>query len=250
MSFNHKDWLVVIPARLASTRLPRKPLQDLGGMPLIARVYLNLSPLKDLGAHIVVATDAEEVAASCRSRGIPVEMTSEAHQSGTDRCAEVAAKFQGNLILNVQGDEPFVSVKDLTSLMHTFAQDQSADLGTLVYACRDAALARDPSVVKAVRATNGRALYFSRSPIPYRRDDAQAGGLPIPFWQHLGIYAFRKQRLLDFVKLPYSALENSEKLEQLRALDHGWQIALAEAMHGARGIDTPHDLEAARAFFV
>lgn len=244
MQPDESGWLIIIPARLHSTRLPRKPLQLLGDIPLVVRVYQNLSPLLARGAKAIVATDSEEVIRACREHKVPTSLTAPTHESGTDRCAEVARQASQPFVLNVQGDEPFVSVKDLAALMAKVQARREIDLGTLAYRCNDQRLGNDPNAVKAVRAYNGRALYFSRSPVPYDRD---AGHVQIPFWLHLGIYAFRKERLLDFVTLPPSPLERLEKLEQLRAIEQGWHIELEPASEFSRGIDTPEDLEAARA---
>lgn len=241
-------WLVVVPARLLSERLPEKPLQDLGGFPLIVRVVRNLAPLEALGAKVIVATDAEKIVAACTAHRIRAVMTSPSHQSGTDRAAEAALSARDRpYVMNVQGDEPFVATKDLQRLALAMEAHQDADIGTLVYENRDAAIAADPNVVKAVRRADGYAAYFSRAPVPYRRD-AQPP-LPAVFWQHIGIYAFRREQLLAFGKLPASALEQSEKLEQLRAIENGWRLWLEPATHLSRGIDTPADLEAARATF-
>lgn len=239
------NWLIVVPARLASTRLPRKPLQDLGGVPLIVRVARNLKPLTDRGAALVVATDSAEVMAVLAMHQIEGVMTRPEHESGTDRCQEAARRRSESYILNVQGDEPFVDTQDLANLCDAMEGRPDADLGTLVYESRDAALAKDPNVVKAVRRGDGYALYFSRSLVPYDREAADH--VPKTFWQHLGVYAFRRERLDAFVKLPPSSLERTEKLEQLRALESGWRIYLSPASRFARGIDTPEDLEAARA---
>lgn len=240
-----KDWLVVVPARLKSERLPKKPLADLGGMPMIVRVVKNLAPLSHLGAEIIVATDADEVVQACKGHQLAVVMTDPRHASGTDRAAEVALKSAAPYILNVQGDEPFVDTDDLKALMVSFMREPQADMGTLVYESSDQVLAGDPNAVKAVRSTAGFALYFSRASLPYNRD--KMTNLPDRFWHHLGVYAFRRDRLADFVKLGPSTLERQEKLEQLRALEAGWRIWLEPARHFSRGIDTIHDLEAARA---
>lgn len=241
---NVSPWLIVIPARLHSTRLPHKPLQNLGGIPLVVRVYQNLLPLVHNDTVAIVATDAEEVVKVCRTYQIPVRLTSTKHESGTDRCAEVAGDFPHPYVLNVQGDEPFVNIDDLRALMHSVEADPRIDLGTLAYICNDAKLADDPNAVKAVRAQDGRAIYFSRASVPFDRD---AGRGQQPFWLHMGIYALRRERLLEFVTLPPSPLERLEKLEQLRAIEQGWHIHLEPAQRFSRGIDTPEDLEAARA---
>jgi 3-deoxy-manno-octulosonate cytidylyltransferase (CMP-KDO synthetase) len=243
----HRDysaWLIVIPARLQSTRLPRKPLQDLGGVPLVVKVYQNLAPLLAEGAQALVATDADEVLAACREHAVPATRTAATHESGTDRCAEAAQTSTRPYVLNVQGDEPFVSVKDLAALMTAVETRPEIDLGTLAYSCEDPELANDANAVKAVRGQDGRAIYFSRASVPYDRD-ARRGLLP--FWLHLGIYALRRERLAAFVRLPPSPLEKLEKLEQLRVVEQGWRIHLEPATTFSRGIDTPEDLEAARA---
>lgn len=244
MRRDYSAWLIVIPARLQSTRLPAKPLQELGGVPLVVKVYQNLAPLLEDGAEALVATDDEAVLAVCRTHGVPAALTAVTHESGTDRCAEAAATSQRPFVLNVQGDEPFVSVKDLAALMTAVETRPEIDLGTLAYACADPDLAGDPNAVKAVRAGDGRALYFSRASVPYDRDARRVG---LPFWLHLGIYALRRERLQAFVRLPPSPLEKLEKLEQLRVVEQGWRIHLEQATTFSRGIDTPEDLEAARA---
>ena len=242
------DWLIVVPARLGSERLPSKPLADLHGRPLVVRVAENLAPLTKLGATLIVATDADEVVAACAAHGIRAVRTAPDHPSGTDRCAEVA-RLVGHaqpLILNVQGDEPFVDLEDLKGLMAAMVDRPEAAMGTLVFRSMDLEVAADPHAVKAVRTSAGWALYFSRAAIPYDRGAAARGHLPAAFWHHLGVYAFRRDQLQAFVRLPPSPLEQTEKLEQLRALDAGWRIWLEPARTFARGIDTPEDLARAR----
>lgn len=249
MGLNLKDWLVVVPARLASTRLPRKPLADLGGVPLIVRVAQNLAPLAKRGAEIVVATDSIDVMQSLAAHKVFGVMTRVEHESGTDRCAEAARGRPQPYILNVQGDEPFVDTQDLMNLCDAMQARAEADMGTLVHESSDRRLAADPNAVKALRRHDGYALYFSRAPLPYKRESPEEKHVPDTFWQHLGVYAFRRERLEAFAALPPSPLEHAEKLEQLRALQAGWRIYLAPAHHPTRGIDTPEDLEAARARF-
>jgi 3-deoxy-manno-octulosonate cytidylyltransferase (CMP-KDO synthetase) len=239
-----------VPARLASERLPMKPLQDLCGAPLIVRTFQNLAPLVAAGARVVVATDAAAVVEACAAHGIPAEMTRIDHQSGTDRCHEVAARNPGYpFVMNVQGDEPFADVRDLETLAREMAAKPDADMGTLVHEASDPATARDPNAVKAVRAATGWALYFSRAAIPYDREARERSHVPAKFWHHMGVYAFRRDRLAEFVRLGPSLLERTEKLEQLRALEAGWRIHLAVARTLTRGVDTPADLEAARALY-
>jgi 3-deoxy-manno-octulosonate cytidylyltransferase (CMP-KDO synthetase) len=238
------EWLVVVPARIGSTRLPRKPLADLAGKPLIARVYENLLPLRDLGAELVVATDDQEVLATCKDLGFRAQMTRADHPSGTDRCAEVALSSERKLILNVQGDEPFVVTDDLLRLMASFQHQSWAEIGTLVFPSRDFASFMRPNVVKAVLRNGSEAIYFSRSPIPHMTQEAFGNGF---FYHHIGVYCFRRPALLSFCKLPVSRLELTEKLEQLRAIENSMRILAIEASRLTHGIDTPEDLEAARA---
>lgn len=240
------QWLIVVPARLQSTRLKRKPLQLLGDKPLIVQVARRLSPLASRGAKIIVATDSLEVAEACQSEKIEVTLTSPTHPSGTDRVHEVATSFPDyQFILNVQGDEPFVNLNDLSRLADVMQSDKTYDLGTLVHknSSRDDWL--NPNVVKAVISSSSqRVLYFSRSAVPYHRNQNFEG-----FWHHIGVYAFQRQALETFCSLPPSELETMEGLEQLRALENQLTIGFAEASEKAIGIDTPEDLEAAREFF-
>lgn len=239
-------WLVVVPARLRATRLPRKPLEDLCGKPLVVRVYENLAPLASAGATIVVATDHTDIVTACQTHGVPAVMTDERHASGTDRCFEVAQKHNLPFILNVQGDEPFVNTEDLLALMRMTERDQRADITTLVYSTTDRKDLANPNVVKVAVGANQYALYFSRSAIPHTREPAQ---LNPSFLRHVGVYAFRKEALQRFCSLPPGVLEQTEKLEQLRALENQMLIKVHPASSLTIGIDTPAELEAARAYF-
>lgn len=238
------EWLVVVPARLGSTRLPSKPLADLQGKPLIVRVVENLRPLAELGVVIIVATDDASVAAVCRAEKIGVQITSADHQSGTDRCYEVAQKNPTSFVLNVQGDEPFVVVEDLLKLMLSVEEDRNADLATLVIPANNSEEFNNKNVVKVVADDFGRALYFSRAGIPVFRD-----GSATNFLRHIGVYAFRKVALAKFCALPQSKLEKSEKLEQLRALENRMVVRVVEASRLTVGVDTFEDLEVARAVY-
>jgi 3-deoxy-manno-octulosonate cytidylyltransferase (CMP-KDO synthetase) len=238
------NWLIVIPARLSSTRLAEKPLADLGGKPLVVRVYERLKPLADKGADVVVATDSEKVMNACRQHQVPSVMTDAAHQSGTDRCAEVARKRPKAFIMNVQGDEPFVNCEDLEALARLMTE-AGTGMGTMMHKNSRRADYDNPNCVKLVVNDAHQALYFSRSPLPYYRDPQTF----TYFWQHLGVYAFASETLQKFCKLPQHALELAESLEQLRALGHNIPIVVSVADHPAIGIDTPEDLEAARARF-
>lgn len=240
-----KDWLIVVPARLASTRLPRKPLQPLGDRPLIVAVAENLRPLVAKGATVIVATDSHEVLSICEKHQIHAVMTASHHQSGSDRIAEVALHAPQPYILNVQGDEPFVSLADLETLIQAFNQKKDLGYATLVYRNENLHDFIDANVVKAVRDFSGYALYFSRAPIPYTRNPHP--GSKDSFWQHIGVYAFKRETLLTYAALKPSPLELSESLEQLRALENRIPIYLAQAQNQSVGIDTPEDLEAAHA---
>jgi len=237
--------LGVIPARLGSTRLPRKPLQLLGGVPLVIRVAERVRGLGCLDA-LVIATDAPDVARVVADAGFRAVLTSAAHQTGTERVAEVAARaeFAGfDLIVNVQGDEPFVPEDAVTgAIARAIGGDDVGSAATPL----DPAHAADPARVKVVLDDRGRALYFSRAPIPHRRD---AGDSPEGlYWQHIGIYAFRRDPLMAWVALPPTPLELAEKLEQLRALQHGMTFGIACLRSPAfPGIDTPEDLRRAEA---
>ncbi len=237
--------LGVIPARLGSTRLPHKPLQLLAGEPLVNRVAERVR-----GHHVVdrlvVATDSTDIARAVAAIGIEAVMTHDRHLTGTERVAEVAnqAEFSGfDTILNIQGDEPFVTREALAgSLARVAAGDQ---VGTAA-APLELELVDDPARVKVVTDHLGRALYFSRAVIPFRRDASDpADGL---YWQHLGVYAYSRAALARWVALPPSSAELAEKLEQLRALQDGMTIGVARLAEAALpGIDTPEDLRRAEA---
>jgi 3-deoxy-manno-octulosonate cytidylyltransferase (CMP-KDO synthetase) len=241
---NWNNWLIVIPARLSSTRLPKKPLADLAGKPLVVRVYDRLKPLLDKGADVVVATDSDLVMKACAEHRVLAVMTALEHQSGTDRCAEVARKRPKPFIMNVQGDEPFVHCEDLERLAQLMVERQGR-MGTMMHHNTRAADYANPNCVKLVVNDAQQALYFSRSPLPYHRVPQVFQS----FWQHLGVYAFAAETLQQFCSLPQHPLELAESLEQLRALGHNIPIIVSIADHPAIGIDTPEDLEAARARF-
>jgi 3-deoxy-manno-octulosonate cytidylyltransferase (CMP-KDO synthetase) len=237
--------LGVIPARLGSTRLPNKPLQQLAGEPLITRVVQRVLE-HGLTDELIVATDSQLVAEVAQQAGVRAILTSSGHQTGTDRVAEVAARreFQGfDTVVNIQGDEPFLPREALSGALAR--TEQGDDVGTAA-APLDPRLASDPSRVKVVTDARGRALYFSRSAIPFRRD-GEASGDDI-YWQHLGIYAFTRAALARWVTLPPSAAEQAERLEQLRALHDGMTIGVALLREPALpGVDTVDDLRRAEA---
>ncbi|MEJ2204817.1 MAG: 3-deoxy-manno-octulosonate cytidylyltransferase [Gemmatimonadota bacterium] len=237
--------LGIVPARLASTRLPRKPLYPLLGKPLIEWVWRRVERMSVLD-HAVVATDSEEVAEVCRALGAPVEMTLVEHPSGTDRVAEVARRpeyAEYDLVANVQGDEPLLQESHLRSAIQ-LVRDEGWDVGTCATPLIDDEARKDPSVVKVARAVSGRALYFSRAPIPYKRDDrpSQEELEREPFLRHIGIYAYTRSALEDWVALAPSPLERLELLEQLRPLERGLRIGVAVVGAADPGVDTPADI--------
>jgi 3-deoxy-manno-octulosonate cytidylyltransferase (CMP-KDO synthetase) len=237
--------LGIVPARLASSRLPRKPLYPLLGKPLIEWVWKRVVAMSVLD-HAVIATDSDEVAEVCRALGAPVEMTSAEHPSGTDRVAEVADRpgFRDfDFIANVQGDEPLLREPHLAA-----AVDLVRTGGWQVGTCATPLLfddaRKDPSVVKVARAASGRALYFSRAPIPYKRDDRPTPEEleREPFLRHIGLYAYTRDALSDWVALAPSRLEQLEMLEQLRPLEAGLRIGVAVVGAADPGVDTPADV--------
>lgn len=241
--------LGVIPARLRSERLPRKPLHLLAGRPLIEWVWRRATALPVLD-RVVVATDAEEVAAACRAFGAEAVLTSAEHRSGTERVAEVAAAadFAGyDVIVNVQGDEPFVGEAEVAAAVAMVRNGW--DVGTAAAPVATLDAFRDPSVVKVVRNDRGGALYFSRAPIPHirGRDPTPAELASGHGLRHIGIYAFTPDALRRWVALPEGALERLERLEQLRPLAAGLGIGVAVVAAAEGGIDTPEDARRAEA---
>ncbi len=229
--------LAVIPVRLGSTRLVRKPLREIAGVPLILRVYdaVRSTPLL-APADIVVATDSEEILEVCRARGCNARLTSSSHCSGTERVYEIAQSVAADVYLNIQGDEPLTRAEHIACLIELM-RDPGVQVGTL----KTSASARDvnnPNAVKVVTDLAGRALYFSRSAIPCDRD----GSGSARYYKHLGFYAYRREALERFVALPESELERSERLEQLRFLENGIPIHVRETPYDTIGVDTEEDL--------
>lgn len=234
-----KNWLIVIPARLASQRLPHKALQLLHGRPLILRTYANIAPLAQQGAQLSVATDAKEIFDLCKKNSVPVRMTASSHSCGTERCHEIAAASEHPYILNVQGDEPEVACRDLLVLCQQFeTRTETEVMATLVFASNNKRAYHDPNVVKVVADQHDRALYFSRRSLPYAIENTT----PPVFLKHLGVYAYSRGALNRFCATPSSMLEKQEKLEQLRGLELGIPIYLCRASHDSKGIDTAADL--------
>ncbi|MBI4161301.1 MAG: 3-deoxy-manno-octulosonate cytidylyltransferase [Acidobacteria bacterium] len=236
----------VIPARYGSTRFPGKVLATLRGIPLIQHVYERTRRCRHLD-RVVVATDDERVRAAVWGFGGEAEMTSSRHPTGTDRVAEIAARIPADLYLNVQGDEPLVEPDDLSRLVAAFRERPGLQMATLRAPLPEPARLRDPNVVKVVTDAEGMALLFSRSPIPYRVEPADAegdedsGGL---HQMHVGVYAYRREVLLEIGRRPRGRLERAENLEQLRPLELGVRIlTLPVAGRPPGGVDTPADLE-------
>ncbi len=235
--------LGVIPARLESTRLPGKPLRAICGRPMIAWVYENARRAACLD-HLLVATDSQDIEAYCREHRIPAMMTSREHKSGTDRMEEVMAKEPAEIYVNIQGDEPMITPVHLERLLLPFEGAPATQVSTLKVAI-DAEAALDRSVVKVVTDLSGRALYFSRAPIPCDRD----GKGPVHYFKHQGFYAFRAEALKKFHHLPPSPLEKLEKLEQLRFLENGVDIMVVETPTDTIGVDTEEDLRRVEEYF-
>lgn len=230
----------IIPARYASTRFPGKPLALIGDKPMIQVVCEHVHTA---GLHrVVVATDDARIYDCVRSFGTEVVMTSSEHPSGTDRCGEAAAVLElqdQDVVVNIQGDEPFISAKEITLLTALF-QNPDVNIATLAKPFTDALEAQNPNKVKVVLSTLGKALYFSRYPIPFVRDEHCSS--PV-YHQHLGVYAYRYETLKELVRLKPSALEQAEKLEQLRWLENGYDIYAAACDYAGIGIDTMEDLQ-------
>jgi len=231
--------LVVLPARFASTRLPGKPLLRETGKYLVQHTWESARKLTSATA-VIVATDDERIAAAVRSFGGEVAMTSPACATGSDRVAEVARARGEELVVNLQADEPEFDADDVDRLVRAMAEEPSLPIGTLACVAEPGERERD-SVVKVVCDRRGRALYFSRAPIPHHRD---AGPEEAPTLRHVGVYVYRREALLEFQRLPQTPLERAEKLEQLRALEHGWSIRVVTGRRAPPGIDTAGDYAA------
>lgn len=233
--------LIVIPARYASTRLPGKPLCEIGGKPMIQHVYEQAQKSK-FASEVLIATDDERIVQAVQAFGGRAVMTSTDHPTGSDRLVEVALKYPADCYINVQGDEPFVDPDDIDKVIAILQGQPNAQIATLCHPIT-ALEAKNENFVKVVFAHDGRALYFSRSPIPFARDHVKPD-----YFKHMGLYGYRAQALLDYPKLPASPLEQSEKLEQLRYLQAGYGIYLAVTKPGGPAVDTPACLDRARRF--
>ena len=234
--------LGVIPARLASTRLPRKVLREIAGKPMIVRVYEGARRSASL-SELVVATDSKEVHDVCTAHGIPAVMTSPDHPSGTDRAWEVAQSHRADVYVNIQGDEPLISPAHIDALIRPFRERPDTQVSTLAIRAT-AEEAQSRTVNKVVCDLEGRALYFSKWAVPFDRD-----GRGVVRWRHLGLYAYRGEALDAYHRWPPSPLELAEGLEQLRFLEHGIQIVVEETTEPTIGVDTEEDLRAVDALF-
>lgn len=228
-------FIAVIPARLESQRLPRKMLREIAGKPLAVWVYetVRSSPLLD---DVIIATDSDEILEACRKHSCNARTTSQKHRSGTERVHEISDSVPADVYINVQGDEPMIRAAHIETLVSLMRRNE-VRVGTL----KTPAAAEDianPNAVKVVADSNGRALYFSRSTIPFDRDRSQP-----KYFKHLGIYAYHKAELDHFVTLPESSLERAERLEQLRFLENDIPIYVAETPHDSVGVDTEEDLQ-------
>lgn len=232
--------IAVIPSRYASTRLPGKPLVDICGKPMVQHVYERVRRV-ELFDEVLVATDDERIKRAVEDFGGSAVMTSPKCSSGSDRLIEVAKAYPADIYVNIQGDEPLVEPSSIEKLVRAMLEDTSLQMGTLCYPV-SVEQAQNSNLVKVVRSHNGNALYFSRSPIPFPR----LGGRKPSYFGHLGIYAYRRDFLVNFGNLPYSSLENTEKLEQLRVLEAGIPIRVLEVEAMGPGVDTPEDLEEVR----
>ena len=235
--------IAVIPARYASTRFHAKLMQDLGGKTVISRTY-EAAVNTNLFDDVFVVTDSDLIFNEIVSQGGKAIMSIKEHESGSDRIAEAIEFLDVDIVVNVQGDEPFINKEPLEKLLQVYRNDiqKEVDLASLMREITDIEEINNPNNVKVVTDQNDFALYFSRSVIPYPREE----NVGVRYMQHIGIYAFRKQALLDFYGLPMKTLEASEKLEQLRYLEFGKRIKMVETTHIGIGIDTFEDLEKAR----
>ncbi len=227
--------VAVIPARLASTRLPRKMLREIAGKRLVGWVYEAVRS-SSLLSDVIIATDSEEILEVCRKHGWKAQMTSNAHRSGTERVHEISNSIAADVYLNVQGDEPLVRPEQIATLVEVM-KNPAVQVGTVKTPCPPEEV-HNPNAVKVVNALDGNALYFSRATIPFDRD-----GIEPHYFKHLGLYAYRKPALDLFVSHPESALEKSERLEQLRFLENGIPIYVGETPCDSVGVDTEDDLQ-------
>ena len=231
--------VVVIPSRYAATRLPGKPLVNLAGKPMVQRVY-EQAKLAQTVHRVLVATDDQRIVDAVLAFGGEARMTRSDHRTGTERIAEVAAHEAGDVFVNIQGDEPLIDPVAVDTAVAALLEDPPAQIATVATPIRHVPDIMDPNVVKTVLDFDSNALYFSRAPIPWVRDTPQK--VHVKYWKHLGLYVFQRDALLEYPTLPQGELEKIEQLEQLRWLENGWKIRVAEVEHDAVSVDAPEDV--------
>jgi 3-deoxy-manno-octulosonate cytidylyltransferase (CMP-KDO synthetase) len=231
--------VVVIPSRFASSRLPGKPLVSLAGKPMVQHVY-ERAKLAQTATRVVVATDDQRIVDAVTAIGGEARMTRSDHRTGTERIAEVAAHEPGDIFVNVQGDEPLIDPAAIDTAVGALLEEPQAQIATVATPIRHAGDIMDPNVVKTVLDFEDNALYFSRAPIPWIRDTQQK--VHVKYWKHLGLYVFQRDALLEYPTLPNGELEKIEQLEQLRWLENGWKIRVAEVAHDSVSVDVPEDV--------
>jgi 3-deoxy-manno-octulosonate cytidylyltransferase (CMP-KDO synthetase) len=232
--------VAVIPSRYGSTRLPGKPLVSLNGKPMVQHVYERAKRASRVH-RVIVATDDPRIVEAVKAFGGEARMTRTDHRTGTERIAEVAAHERGDVFVNVQGDEPLIDPGAIDVAVAALLEEPAAQIATVATAIRHAGDIMDPNVVKTVLDFDSNGLYFSRAPIPWVRDSKQ--DIHVKYWKHLGLYVFQRDALLEYPTLPQGELERIEQLEQLRWLENGWKIRVAEVEHDAVSVDVPEDVE-------
>jgi 3-deoxy-manno-octulosonate cytidylyltransferase (CMP-KDO synthetase) len=233
------DIVIVIPARYGSTRLPGKPLVPIAGTSMIQRVY-ERAKLSKMATHVIVATDDDRIIKAVQAFGGEARMTRSEHRTGTERVAEIAAHSDGQIFVNVQGDEPLLNPEVVDTAINAMIQEPSAQIATVATPIKVPGDIMDPNIFKTVLDFDDNALYFSRAPIPWVRDTA--GKVQARHLKHLGLYVFQRDALLEYPTLPQGTLEKIEQLEQLRWLENGWKIRVAEVEHDSVSVDVPEDV--------
>ncbi len=231
--------IVVIPARYGSTRLAGKPLISLAGKPMIQRVY-ERAKMAQRAERVIVATDDERIVKAVEGFGGEARMTRTEHRTGTERIAEVAAREEGDVFVNVQGDEPLLDPGAIDVAVNALLEEPAASISTVATPIKTPGDIMDPNIVKTVLDFDGNALYFSRAPIPWVRDTASK--IQVRHLKHLGLYVFQREALLEYATLPQGELERIEQLEQLRWMENGWKIRVAEVEHDAISVDVREDV--------
>lgn len=239
MSLENAEVVIIIPARFGATRLPGKPLVSLAGKPMIQRVY-GRAMMAARASRVIVATDDERIVKAVESFGGIARMTRVDHRTGTERVAEVAAHEKGDVFVNVQGDEPLLDPSAVDIAVNALLEEPEAAISTVATAIKTPADIMDPNVVKTVLDFDNNGIYFSRAPIPWVRDTASK--IQVRHLKHLGLYVFQRDALLEYPTLPQGELERIEQLEQLRWLENGWKIRVAEVEHDAVSVDVPEDV--------